>query len=655
MSKAVSKVFSWFEGLIDPFRERPVERPPEDLLAFYWHFIRQVWPFFIALLAIGLVGALIEVSLFAFLGEIVDLVRSASTPEAFFAEHGNTLLWMGFVALIARPIVFLIHDLLIHQTLTPTFVNMIRWQTHRYVLRQSMNFFQNDFAGRITTKVVQTGGSLRESAVQVTDAIWFMIIYITSAIVLFTAADTRLAWPLLIWLVVFAATLIHFVPRIKDRSRIMSEARSMLTGRVVDSYTNILTVKLFAHAEREDDYARFAINDHTEKFLDQLRLITLMKIVLYCINGALIVGTGAMALWLWSLGEITVGAFALAAGLILRINNMSGWIMWTVTGIFEHIGIVQDGIQTLSQPTEVLDVPHAPALQVAKGEIEYQNIRFHYGKDKGVIEDLSLTIQPGEKVGLVGPSGAGKSTLVNLLLRFHDLEGGRLLIDGQDISKVDQESLRAHIGMVTQDTSLLHRSVMANIVYGKPEVSEVDAFEAAKRAQAAQFIPNLVDLRGRKGYDAHVGERGVKLSGGQRQRVAIARVLLKDAPILILDEATSALDSEVEAAIQEQLLDLMAGKTVIAIAHRLSTIAAMDRLVIMDAGEIVEEGSHEVLLAKGGLYARLWERQSGGFLLSDPAMAPVGFGGALPENDERTKPLETRPRTLVDRSSDERS
>jgi ATP-binding cassette subfamily B multidrug efflux pump len=647
-------MFSWFEGLIDPFRERPVERPPDDLLSFYWHFIRQVWPFFIALLAIGLVGALIEVSLFAFLGEIVDLVRSASTPEDFFAEHGNTLLWMGFVALIARPIVFLIHDLLIHQTLTPTFVNMIRWQTHRYVLRQSMNFFQNDFAGRITTKVVQTGGSLRESAVQVTDAIWFMIIYITSAIVLFTAADTRLAWPLLIWLVIFGATLYHFVPRIKDRSRIMSEARSMLTGRIVDSYTNILTVKLFAHAEREDDYARFAINDHTEKFLDQLRLITLMKIVLYCINGALIVGTGAMALWLWSLGEITVGAFALAAGLILRINNMSGWIMWTVTGIFEHIGIVQDGIQTLSEPTEVLDVPNAPALHVNKGEIKYEKIRFHYGKDKGVIEDLTLTIQPGEKVGLVGPSGAGKSTLVNLLLRFHDLEGGRILIDDQNISNVDQESLREKIGMVTQDTSLLHRSVMANIVYGKPEVSEADAFEAAKRAQAAQFIPNLVDLRGRMGYDAHVGERGVKLSGGQRQRVAIARVLLKDAPILILDEATSALDSEVEAAIQEQLLDLMAGKTVIAIAHRLSTIAAMDRLVIMDAGEIVEEGSHEALLAKGGLYARLWERQSGGFLLSDPAMAPVGFGGGLPDNDERTKPLSTRPTVLVDRSSDER-
>ena len=654
MPKAIDAIFVWFERLIDPFRNLPVEQPPTTLLAFYWHYISQVWPFFVALLAIGLVGALIEVSLFAFLGEIVDLVRAASSPDAFFEEHGNALLWMGFVALIARPVVFVVHDLLIHQTLTPTLVNRIRWQTHRYVLRQSMGFFQNDFAGRITTKVVQTGSSLRESAVQTTDAMWFMIIYITSAIALFSAADPRLAWPLLIWLVLFVATLVHFVPRIKERSRIMSEARSMLTGRVVDSYTNILTVKLFAHAEREDDYARFAVDDHTRKFQEQLRLITMLKVILYTINGALIVGTGSMALWLWSSGAITVGAFALAAGLVLRINNMSGWIMWTVTAIFEHIGIVQDGIETISQPNDVVDVGGAPSLQVTKGEIRYENIRFHYGKGKGVIDDLSLVIRPGEKVGLVGPSGAGKSTLVNVLLRFYDLEGGRIVIDGQDISRVDQESLRAHIGMVTQDTSLLHRSVMANVVYGRPEVSKADAIEAVKRAQAAQFIPDLVDLRGRKGFDAHVGERGVKLSGGQRQRVAIARVLLKDAPILILDEATSALDSEVEAAIQEQFDQLMAGKTVIAIAHRLSTIAAMDRLVIMDAGRIVEEGSHDDLLAKGGLYARLWERQSGGFLLSDPAMAPVGFGGALPENDERTKPLATRPTVLVDRSSDER-
>ena len=651
-------MFAWFERLVDPFRAAPIEQPPSGLIAFYWHFIRQIWPVFAVLLSIGLVGALIEVSLFAFLGRIVDLVKIADSPGAFFAEHGVTLAWMAFVALIARPIVFVLHDLMIHQALTPTFTNLVRWQNHRYVLRQSLAFFQNDFAGRITTKVVQAGGSLRESAVQVTDALWFMLIYVGSAMALFASADPGLMLPIAIWLLGFVATLSYFVPRIKDKSQIMAEARSMLTGRIVDSYTNILTVKLFVHADREDEYARAAIGDHTEKFLDQLRLITTMKAVLYTINGGLIVGTSGMALWLWSQGAITVGAFALATGLVLRINNMSGWIMWVVTSIFEHIGIVQDGIATIAQPQAVVDQPNAPGLTVPRGEIRYDGIRFHYGKGTGVIDDVSLTIAPGEKVGLVGRSGAGKSTLVNLLLRFHDLEGGRILIDGQDISRVSQESLRAQIGMVTQDTSLLHRSVIANIVYGRPEVSEAEAVAAATKAHAAPFIPGLVDLRGRDGYAAHVGERGVKLSGGQRQRIAIARVLLKNAPILILDEATSALDSEVEAAIQEQFYNLMADKTVIAIAHRLSTIAAMDRLVIMDEGQIVEQGTHEELRAKGGLYAELWERQSGGFLLPEaiglpslpepPPDRPIDQA-QLAETAERPRPI-----SLVDRLRDQR-
>lgn len=617
MREKFEALFVRFEKLIDPFKDHPLVQPPSDLLPFYWHFARQIWPLFALLLVIGLVVALIEVSLFAFLGQIIDMVRQAGDSATFFADHGTTLILMGSVALILRPAITLLHDLLVQQAIAPCFTNLIRWQSHRYVLRQSMGFYQNDFAGRIATKIIQTGPSLRESIIQAMDGVWFMVIYTISALVLFAEADLWLTLPVLVWLALYVSTLGYFVPRIKERSRIMSEAGSMLTGRIVDSYTNIMTVKLFAHTDREDLYAKEGIEDHTQRFHDLMRPITAMKIALFTINGLLIVGSGGLALWLWSVGQVTEGGIALVIGLVLRLNNMSGWIMWTITNIFEAIGRVQDGIQTISRPHTVVDQPDAPRLTVPRGEIRYDHIRFHYGKGSGVIDDLSLTIRPGEKVGLVGPSGAGKSTLVNLLPRFYDLEGGRILIDGQDIARVDQESLRAKIGMVTQETSLLHRSVMANIVYGRPEVSEKDALDAAERAHAAKFIPDLVDLRGRKGYHAHVGERGVKLSGGQRQRVAIARVLLKDAPILILDEATSALDSEVEAAIQEQFANLMAGKTVIAIAHRLSTIAAMDRLVIMDEGRIVEEGNHDELLARGGVYARLWTRQSGGFLAHD--------------------------------------
>jgi ATP-binding cassette subfamily B multidrug efflux pump len=425
--------------------------------------------------------------------------------------------------------------------------------------------------------------------------------------------------PLVVWVAGFAAAIAYFVPRVKDRAAVMSEARSTLTGRIVDSYTNMATVKLFAHADREEGYAKRAFEDHTAKFHAQLRMITGMEAAIWALNGALITVTAALALWLWSGGHITVGAIALAVGLVIRIVNMSGWIMWVLTSIFENIGTVQEGMETIARPHGLVDRPNAPALEVTRGEIAYDNVTFHYGKGQGVIEDLSLTIRPGEKVGLVGRSGAGKSTLVNLLLRFYDLEGGRIRIDGQDISAVSQESLRARIGMVTQDTSLLHRSILDNILYGDPTAGREAAWAAAQKAHADGFIPELVDARGRRGMDAHVGERGVKLSGGQRQRIAIARVLLKDAPILVLDEATSALDSEIEEAIQEQLSNLMAGKTVIAIAHRLSTIAAMDRLVVMDKGRIVEEGSHSRLVARGGLYAQLWRRQSGGFLAPDVA------------------------------------
>jgi ATP-binding cassette subfamily B multidrug efflux pump len=444
----------------------------------------------------------------------------------------------------------------------------------------------------------------------------------------FAVADPRLLIPLVVWLALYMAALYVFVPRIKQRSTEAAEARSMLVGRIVDSYTNILTVKLFAHAAREDSYARSAIEEQMSKWQASLRLVTTMDFVLYSLNGLLIVSASGLAIWLWSHGAVSIGAIAVVTGLTMRIVAMSGWILWVVAGIFENMGVVQEGMETISRPNQVLDKPGAKALVVTRGDIRFDHVSFHYGqpvgagtlRPGGIIHDFNLHIASGAKVGLVGRSGAGKSTLVNLLLRFYDLEAGRILIDGQDIALVAQDSLRAQIGMVTQDTSLLHRSVRDNILYGRPDAGEAAAISAARKAQAHDFIGGLEDLRGRKGYNAHVGERGVKLSGGQRQRIAMARVLLKDAPILILDEATSALDSEVEAAIQEQLYNLMTGKTVIAIAHRLSTIAAMDRLVIMDQGRIVEEGTHNALLARGGLYADLWERQSGGFL-AEPAAA----------------------------------
>ncbi len=612
-------MLAWFERLIDPFAPAPAGTPPNQLWPFFWHFVRQVWRPLAVVMAIGLVAALVEVALFAFLGQLVDMLRTAEDPATFFAEHGTVLLLMGFVALVVRPVVFGLHALVINQGITAGFTNLVRWQTHRYVLRQSLGFFQNDFAGRIANKIIQTGPSLREAVVQVVDALWFTSLYALSALVLFGGVDWRLMVPLILWLAGFVWTLAYFVPRVKDRSAVMSEARSTMTGRIVDSYTNIATVKLFAHADREDVYAREAIADHTRSFNQELRMITGMELVIWTINSLLITGTGILALWLWSQSAITIGAIALALGLVIRIVNMSGWIMWVMTAIFENIGTVQEGMETIAQPYGLVDRAGAPPLEVRRGEIVFDRVRFHYGRQAGVIDDLSLTVRPGEKVGLVGRSGAGKSTLVNLLLRFYDLEGGSIRIDGQDIAEVSQESLRAQIGMVTQDTSLLHRSILDNIRYGSPAAAYPAAEAAAAQAHADLFIPELEDAAGRRGYEAHVVERGVKLSGGQRQRIAIARVLLKDAPILVLDEATAALDSEIEAAIQEQLANLMAGKTVIAIAHRLSTIAAMDRLIVMDRGALVETGSHADLLQLGGLYAQLWQRQSGGFIAHDAA------------------------------------
>jgi len=613
-------IFRWFESFIDPFKEPVDDMPPRSVTGFYLFYLRQVWPVFAAATVVGFVVAIIEVSLFGFIGSIVDMAKGVPAPD-FFQRHGHELLWMGFVALIARPLAISAHDLLVNQSIAPSLTNRIRWQNHRYVIRQSLGFFQNDYAGRIANRIMQTGASLRESAVQIVDAIWYVTIYTGSAIVLFAQADFWLAAPLVLWLFAYVGTLAFFIPRTKERSWLASEAKSKLMGRIVDGYSNVLTLKLFAHTRREESYVAEAMAEQTGKLRRMTRLTTAMDASITTLNGFLIVGTSALAIWLWSQGKVTVGAIALSTGLVIRINNMSGWIMWVVNGIFENVGTVQDGITTISQPRAVQDREGAMPLEVVNGAVHFEQIHFHYGKKGGVIAGLDLAVRAGEKIGVVGPSGAGKSTLVNVLLRLYDLEGGRILIDGQDIANVTQESLRSQIGVVTQDTSLLHRSIRDNLLYGRPDASEAQILDAVRKARADEFIPQLVDGEGRLGYDALVGERGVKLSGGQRQRIAIARVLLKDAPILVLDEATSALDSEAEAAIQDSLDILMQGKTVIAIAHRLSTIARMDRLVVLDKGHIVETGTHAELIAREGLYARLWKRQTGGFVAAEDALA----------------------------------
>jgi ATP-binding cassette subfamily B multidrug efflux pump len=610
-------MFRVFEDLLRPTDVAPDPSPPVEtgrhgLARFYIHFVRQVRGLLVALFGAGLLVALLDVTIPVMIGHVVDLVGRV-TPEAVWRDHWHVLAGMAAVMLVLRPAALALRVMLTNQSINVGLTNLVRWQNHWHVVRQSWSFFQNDFAGRIANRVMQTGPSLRESVVSATNAVWYIVVYGTSAVILLASIDARLAFPMLAWFVGYVAMLRYFVPRMRDRSRATSEARSALTGRVVDSYTNILTVKLFARARDEDDFVREAVDEHTAAFRHQTRMTTRYILTLNLLNACLIVATGATAIALWRSGGIGVGTVAMALPLAWQIANMAGWVGDNVTTIFENVGVVQEGMRSIAVPRQMPDAPDATDLVVTRGEIRFDALRFGYGTARGVLHDLDLTIRPGERVGLVGHSGAGKSTLVNLLLHFHRPEAGRILIDGQDIATVTQESLRTQIAMVTQDTSLLHRSIRDNIRYGRPWASEAETRAAADQAEATAFIETLEDWNGRRGFDAHVGERGVKLSGGQRQRIAIARVILKDAPILVLDEATSALDSEVEAAIQGQLETLMRGRTVIAIAHRLSTIARMDRLVVMEQGRIVEQGTHAELLAAGGSYARMWLRQSGGF------------------------------------------
>jgi ATP-binding cassette subfamily B multidrug efflux pump len=614
------RVFRYFESLLEPTALPPQRPPPPGLGAFYWHYARQARGLVAALFVAGFIVAIIDTTIPVFVGRVITLV-SSHEPGSLLRDSWPPLLGMAFVLLVARPLAMLMQNMLTNQAIIPGFSNLIRWQSHWHVVRQSWSFFQNDFAGRIAQRVMQTGPSLRESVVSATTAVWYILIYGGGAIILLASNDSRLAIPVVLWFAGYAALLRLFVPRLRTRSRRMSETRSALTGRVVDSYTNIATVKLFARPRDEDEFVRAAMDDLTEAHRRQVRLTTLLGLCLAVLNASMVVGTGALAIWLWNDGRIAVGTVAMALPLTWHIAAIAGWVAQNVTTIFENIGVVQEGMRTIAVPRLMPDRPDAVALQVARGAVRFERVRFGYGTAKGVLHGIDLSVAPGERVGLVGRSGAGKSTLVNLLLRFYEIEAGRILIDDQDIALVTQESLRAHIAMVTQDTSLLHRSIRDNIRYGRLQASDWEVRRAAAQAHALEFIEGLEDWYGRRSFDAHVGERGVKLSAGQRQRVALARVILKDAPILVLDEATSSLDSEVEAAIQEQLDTLMRGRTVIAIAHRLSTIARMDRLIVLDQGRIAEEGTHAQLLARGGTYARLWQRQSGGFADVDAAIS----------------------------------
>ena len=611
-------MFSFFERLVDPF-PKGTSSPPASLWPFVWHYAKPVWPLLLLMALTTATISIIEVSLFGFLGTLVDWLAAADR-ETFLQDQGLILALIAVVVLFVLPGVVLLYNLVALQALFGNFPMRFRWSVHNWLLNQSLGFFQDEFAGRVSTKLMQTALAVRETVMKAIEVFLYVAVYFTGIVVMVAAADWQLAMPFTVWLVGYVLILRYFIPRLMRVAENQADARALMTGRIVDAYSNIGTVKLFAHTTREASYAKSSMEPFLTTVHSQARLINLFYVWIYVLNSVLLFAIGALGIWLW-LGElVTVGSIAVAVGLVLRLNGMSQWIMWEVSALFENIGTIRDGMSTFTQHVALKDAPDAKELKVTKGEVRFEKVGFAYAGAKPhraagpVVEGFDLTIRPGEKIGLVGRSGAGKSTLLNLLLRFYDVQSGRILIDGQDIRGVTQASLRAQIGMVTQDTSLLHRTIRENILYGRPDASDEEVRRAIQRAEAEGFIESLTDREGRHGLDAEVGERGVKLSGGQRQRIAIARVMLKDAPILLLDEATSALDSEVEAAIAENLYRLMEGKTVIAVAHRLSTIAALDRLVVLDKGRIVEEGTHASLISQGGIYAQLWQRQAGGFL-----------------------------------------
>ena len=609
-------MFRFFENLVDPYTPYvETDTPPRKLWPFMRAYCEPFKGIFVLTAIMSIVVAAIEVGLIYYMGRIVDLL--ATDPTQLWANHGTELMLVAGFVLIVRPLFQGFDVALINNAILPNFGTLIRWRAHRQVLRQSVGWFENDFAGRIANRIMQTPPAAGEVVFQTFDAISYSLAYMIGAAVLLSTSDWRLMLPLLGWFVLYGVLVKWTVTRVGPASQAASDARSKVTGRVVDAYTNIHSVKMFAHHDLEVDHAKEAIEYARQTFQKEMRIFTIMDVVLTVLNGVLILGVVGWALALWTWGEASVGVVAAAAALTLRLNAMTGWIMWALSSFFRELGVVAEGMETIAQPIALVDRADAEPLQLGKGEIEVRDLTHHYGRTQGGLQNVNLKIAPGERIGLVGRSGAGKSTLVKLLLRFYDAESGEVLIDGQNINCLTQDSLRRHIGMVQQDSSLLHRSVRENILYGRPDATEEKMIAAAKQAQAHEFILDLADPEGRTGYDARVGERGVKLSGGQRQRITLARVILKNAPILVLDEATSALDSEVEAAIQETLYGMMAGKTVIAIAHRLSTIAEMDRIIVLDQGQIVEEGTHDALLAQGGLYADFWSRQSGGFLKLD--------------------------------------